>query len=115
MIKFLLITFSILITFFICLHIGIVFILTFALKLFNWQIFIYLFIWLFLIFYLWKTNFTKIRFWKKFLIILFIFISILLSPRLIKVLPSVQTIFEIDYCIDKGGAWDKEKNQCLGI
>ena len=112
MIKFALITLSVLITFIIFLHIGIVSFAAVVFKLFDVQVFLYLLIWLFLISCLWKINFAKIQLLNKILIIVAIIAVAFSHPIIIKAFPSVESIIEIDYCLDKGGTWDNNKNKC---
>jgi len=106
---------SILISFFICLHIGIISFVAFVFKLFDWQVCIYFFIWFYVIYYLWKISFSKKVFWKKVLLMGTIVALTLSHSIIINFFPTVRTIIEVDYCADRGGAWDKGNQQCVEI
>jgi len=55
--------------------------------------------------------------WKRAFIVIFLACVILLAPSFFLWAASgfEQDFFQIDSCLDSGGAWDKENRTCIGL
>lgn len=78
----------------------------------DWQILFFVVLSLFIIFGFWSLVKIPISFLLKFIIVVLLSVVVLNYVKLTSIIPTVNKVMNIEYCIDKGNFWNKENNTC---
>lgn len=78
----------------------------------DWQILFFVFLSLFIIFGFWSLVKVQISFLLKFIIFVLLSVVVLNYVKLTSIIPTVNKVMNIEYCIDRGYFWNRENNTC---
>lgn len=79
---------------------------------FDWQILLFLFLSLILIFGFWSLLKLQISLLLKVIIFVLLCITVFNYVKFTSLIPSVKKVLDIEYCIDRGDLWNKDNNTC---
>ena len=101
------------ISLFILFHVFLISLTALTTNNFDWQILGFIILSVSIIMF-WILLFKlKIRLFIKFLVFIFLGIITMNYMFISLLIPSVNKIIEIQYCIDRGGTWDDTCDKCL--
>lgn len=96
----------------ILFHIAIIMTTAITTSNLDWQILFFVFLSLFIILGFWSLVRIQISFLLKIIIFVLLCIVVFNYVKLTSIIPTVNKVMNIEYCIDRGAFWNKENNTC---